>query len=145
VSVSEAAPGPKGPTGPDDPEPGPGESAEAGRTGEASGSGDAGGTSGTGEGGDASGTGEAGGTGDAGGTGERRVVVTRRRAPRYRAFGVTGALIGIVAGLALGLLIEPEAGSEYTQQAITGYFVAGLGLIGTLLGLTVALLAERRR
>jgi hypothetical protein len=139
VSVSEAAPGPKGPTGPDDPEPGPGESAEAGRTGEASGSGDAGGTSGTGEGGDASGTGEAGGTG------ERRVVVTRRRAPRYRAFGVTGALIGIVAGLALGLLIEPEAGSEYTQQAITGYFVAGLGLIGTLLGLTVALLAERRR
>ena len=74
----------------------------------------------------------------------RRVVVTRRRAPRYWAFGVTGALVGIVAGLVLGLS-RPPASSDYTQQAITGYFVAGLGLIGTLLGLVVALLAERRR
>ena len=74
---------------------------------------------------------------------ERRVVVTRRRAPRYRAFGVSGALVGIVAGLALGLSREPEG--QYTQAGITGYFVAGLGLIGTLLGLAAALLVERRR
>jgi len=73
----------------------------------------------------------------------RRVVVTRRRAPRYRAFGLTGAVVGIAAGLALGLSREPEG--QYTQAAITGYFVAGLGLIGTLLGLAVALLVERRR
>lgn len=75
----------------------------------------------------------------------RRVVVTRRRAPRYRAFGVTGAVVGVAAGLVLGVVRDMPANSEYTQQAITGYFVAGLGLIGTLLGLAVALLAERRR
>jgi hypothetical protein len=72
----------------------------------------------------------------------RRVVVTRRRAPKYRAFGVTGALVGIVIGVALGVL-RPIKG-EYTEQAVVGYFATTLGLIGALLGLGVALLAERR-
>ena len=72
-----------------------------------------------------------------------RIVVTRRRAPRYRAFGVTGALVGVAAGLALGFV--PELGAGYTRQAIAGYFATVLGLVGALLGLGVALLVERRR
>ena len=72
-----------------------------------------------------------------------RVVVTRRRAPRYRSFGVTGALVGIAVGLAVGLLREPQ--SDYTRQAIAGYFATTLGLVGALLGLALALLVERRR
>jgi hypothetical protein len=76
-----------------------------------------------------------------GGAEARRVVVTRRRAPRYRAFGLTGGVVGVAVGLALGLSREPQG--DYTQQAIVGYFATALGLIGALLGLAVALLAER--
>jgi hypothetical protein len=74
----------------------------------------------------------------------RRVLVTRRKAPRYRSFALTGAAIGVIAGLLLGL-VPPLHGQEYTRQAIVGYFTVSLGLIGALLGLGVALLAERRR
>ena len=72
------------------------------------------------------------------------VVVTRRRAPRYRAFGVTGALAGIAVGLVLGLVPDLQD-DGYTRQAITGYFATAFGLIGALLGLGTALLVERRR
>jgi hypothetical protein len=72
-----------------------------------------------------------------------RIVVTRRRAPRYRAFGATGAVIGVAVGLVLGLV--PELAGDYTRQAIAGYFATTLGLVGALLGLGVALLVERRR
>ena len=72
----------------------------------------------------------------------RRILVKRRRrAPRYRSFGVTGALVGVAAGVVLGLFREPRG--DYTQQAIVGYFATALGLIGALAGLAVALLAER--
>ena len=73
----------------------------------------------------------------------RRVVVTRRKAPRYRSFGLSGAVVGVAAGLAIGLLRPPQG--DYTQQAIAGYFATALGLIGALAGLAVALLLERRR
>jgi len=73
-----------------------------------------------------------------------RVVVNRRRAPRYRAFGVTGALVGVAVGLVLGLVPDLQ-GDDYTRQAITGYFVTAFGLVGALLGLGAALLVERRR
>ena len=72
-----------------------------------------------------------------------RMVVTRRKAPRYRSFAVTGAVVGVLAGLVLGLV--PPLVGEYTRQAIVGYFAVSLGLIGALLGLGVALLVERRR
>ena len=66
-----------------------------------------------------------------------------RRAPRYRPFGVTGALIGIIAGVILALSFT--AASNYTMQTIAGYFAAILGLIGAVLGLAIAVLIERRR
>lgn len=75
--------------------------------------------------------------------GPERIVVTRRKAPRYRAFGATGLVVGVVVGLVLGLVPEPSG--HYTRQAVAGYFATALGLIGALLGLAVALLAERRR
>jgi hypothetical protein len=66
-----------------------------------------------------------------------------RRAPRYRPFGLTGALIGVVAGLILALSFT--AASNYSMQTIAGYFAAILGLAGTVVGLGVAVLIERRR
>jgi hypothetical protein len=66
-----------------------------------------------------------------------------RRAPRYRPFGLTGALIGVIAGVILALSFT--ATSDYTMQTIAGYFAAILGLIGTVLGLGLAVLLDRRR
>jgi hypothetical protein len=65
-----------------------------------------------------------------------------RRAPRYRRFGLTGALIGVIAGVILALSF-PVA-SNYSMQTIAGYFAAILGLIGTVLGLGLSVLIERR-
>jgi hypothetical protein len=75
----------------------------------------------------------------------RRVAVTRRSAPKYRAFGLTGLLAGVAAGVAVALGFDRPENAEYTERAIAGYFGTGLGLIGLLLGLAVALLVERRR
>ena len=88
-----------------------------------------------------------GGRGEGRGDGgePRRVVVTRRRAPRYRAFGVTGLVVGVVAGVTIALARPMPPDPGYTQRAIAGYFGTGLGMIGLLLGLAVALLVERRR
>jgi hypothetical protein len=66
-----------------------------------------------------------------------------RRAPRYGQFGLTGALIGVLAGLVLALSFT--AASNYSMQTIAGYFAAILGLIGAVLALGVAVLFERRR
>ena len=66
-----------------------------------------------------------------------------RRAPRYRAFGFTGAGIGIAAGVVLALSFK--AASNYSIQTITGYFAAMFALVGGLVGLGVAVLIERRR
>ena len=66
-----------------------------------------------------------------------------RRAPRYGPFGLTGAGIGILAGVILALSFS--ATSDYSIQTIAGYFAAILGLIGAVLGLALAVLIERRR
>lgn len=66
-----------------------------------------------------------------------------RRAPRYRPFGLTGALMGVIAGVILALSFT--AASNYSMQTIAGYFAVILGLIGAVLGLGVAVLIERRR
>ena len=66
-----------------------------------------------------------------------------RRAPRYRPFGLTGALLGVLAGVFLALSFTVR--SNYSIQTITGYFAAIFGLAGAVLGLGVAILLERRR
>jgi hypothetical protein len=66
-----------------------------------------------------------------------------RRAPRYRPFGLTGALIGVVAGIILA--VSFTAAANYTLQTIAGYFAAIFGLVGAVLGLGAAVLIERRR
>ena len=71
------------------------------------------------------------------------VQLRLRRAPRYLPFGLTGALIGVIAGVVLALSFS--ATSDYSIQTIAGYFAAILGLIGALAALTLAVLLERRR
>jgi hypothetical protein len=66
-----------------------------------------------------------------------------RRAPRYRAFGFTGAGLGIILGIVLGFTLR-TSGDQYSAQTIAGYFAASFGLIGALLGLGLAVLVERR-
>jgi hypothetical protein len=66
-----------------------------------------------------------------------------RRAPRYRAFGFTGAGIGVLAGVILALSFT--ASGDYSIRTIAGYFAASFGLVGALIGLGAAVLIERRR
>ncbi|MBT0772711.1 hypothetical protein KIH74_27450 [Kineosporia sp. J2-2] len=66
-----------------------------------------------------------------------------RRAPRYRAFGFTGVLTGIVVGLVLALSFQ--ATGDYSTQTILGYFVAIFGMLGALIGCGAAVLLDRRK
>ena len=66
-----------------------------------------------------------------------------RRAPRYRAFGLTGVVIGVVLGAVLALSFQ--ATGDYSTRTILGYFIAIFGLLGALLGGGVAVLLERRK
>ena len=67
---------------------------------------------------------------------------TRRRFPRYPAFLVSGAALGLVAALVLAL--GPGAGVD-DQPRLLAYLGALLGGIGALLGGLVAVLIEARR
>jgi hypothetical protein len=66
-----------------------------------------------------------------------------RRAPRYGSFVATGAIGGVVLGVALSLS-RPAAG-EFSQSSVIGYVAATLGLLGALLGAGIAVLLDRRR
>jgi hypothetical protein len=72
-----------------------------------------------------------------------RAAFRLRRAPRYRPFGLTGVLLGVVGGVVLALSFPAQA--DYSMQTIAGYFAAIFGLVGGLLGLGLAVLIERRR
>ena len=67
---------------------------------------------------------------------------TRRRLPRYPAFLVSGAAVGLVAALVLAL--GPGAGVD-DQTRLLAYLGALLGGIGALLGGLVAVLIDARR
>ena len=70
------------------------------------------------------------------------VQVNRRRAPRYRAFVVTGLLVAFVVSAVVAVLTPPSDG--YSQQALFGYLFVSLGVVGSLLGGLAAVLVERR-
>jgi hypothetical protein len=67
-----------------------------------------------------------------------------RRAPRYRAFVLTGVLIGVIAAAAVvfsGLLPLHQVSSAGT---VFLYFLLAFSLFGGLLGAGAAILVERR-
>lgn len=70
--------------------------------------------------------------------------VSLRRAPRYRAFVLTGILVGLLAAGLLYVLFPGGAG-EFSARAVFGYVAAGLGLLGGVLGGLAAVLLERPR
>ena len=72
------------------------------------------------------------------------VRVTLRRAPRYRAFVVAGAVVGVVVGVLAALLLG-DPGSLFSRGATTGYLAAIGLLLGALLGGVAAVLADRPR
>lgn len=67
--------------------------------------------------------------------------VTMRRAPRYRAFVGTGAIIGVVLAVLL-IALFPDDG-RFSTASVLGYLAVSLGLVGGLLGGAVAVLVER--
>jgi len=73
--------------------------------------------------------------------GPRRLAL--RRAPRYRAFIGTGAIIGVVLAVVLTALF-PDDG-RFSTASVMGYLAVSLALVGGLLGGAVAVLVERPR
>jgi hypothetical protein len=72
------------------------------------------------------------------------VPVRIRRAPRYRAFVLVGAILGLVAGAVASIVLGGGPGN-FSPASLTGYVgVIGL-LLGGLLGGAVAVLVERPR
>jgi hypothetical protein len=69
--------------------------------------------------------------------------VVLRRAPRYRAFLLTGAGIGAVLGIVLTTVV-PDRGGQFSTGTVLGYLAAVLALVGALVGGAVAVVLERR-
>ena len=74
-----------------------------------------------------------------------------RRAPRYRAFVVTGIVVGLVLAIPAVLLLAGAGGAEPQQGAVAPatnlvllFTALGLTFLGALLGAVVAVLADRR-
>ncbi|PRY16589.1 hypothetical protein [Kineococcus rhizosphaerae] len=70
------------------------------------------------------------------------VQVTRRRAPRFRSFAFTGLVLAFVVSAVIAFNTPPSDG--YSQKALFGYLFCSLGLVLVLLGVLVAVLADRR-
>ena len=69
----------------------------------------------------------------------RRVPV--QRSPRYSAFLLTGAVVGVVVAVVAGLAGSGDPGS---RGPLIGYLAVLLGLVGGLVGGVAALLLDRR-
>jgi hypothetical protein len=70
-------------------------------------------------------------------------VLRLRRAPRYRAFVLTGVLLGVLIAV-VATLSFPVTG-DYSLRTVLGYAAAVLALVGGLLGAAAAVLVERGR
>jgi hypothetical protein len=70
-------------------------------------------------------------------------LATLRRAPRYRSFIVTGAVLGFLLALLLVQLF-PDDG-RFSTNSVVGYVGVTFALIGGLIGGGVAVLLERPR
>ncbi len=66
-----------------------------------------------------------------------------RRAPKYRAFMLTGVVLGVLVAL-LVVALAPDSG-DGNGRSVLGYLAVSLGAFGALLGGATALLVERRR
>lgn len=75
------------------------------------------------------------------GTGPRRYSL--RRAPRYRAFVLTGAAIGVAAAAIL-TVVFPDSG-QFSARALFGYVAVVLALLCGLAGALAAIFVERPR
>ena len=69
--------------------------------------------------------------------------VRLRRAPRYRAFVLTGVVAGVVLAGVLSVLLP--GGTSPSGRSPEGYLVALLALLGGVVGAAVAVLVERPR
>lgn len=65
-----------------------------------------------------------------------------RRAPRYRAFVLVGALAGVIVGVVLGLALRGGPNSPWSGP-VALFLSLGLGVVGVLLGGLVAVLLDR--
>jgi len=68
--------------------------------------------------------------------------VRLRRAPRYRAFVLTGTALGLIAAGVLVTVLPVHPGAS--SWTVFLYLALGLGVIGALLGAVSAVLVERR-
>ncbi len=71
---------------------------------------------------------------------------TVRRAPRYKAFFLTGALAGIVLGLAIGIswLVSPAASGVLKPGVYLSVIVLGATTLTTLVAGALAIWADKR-
>nr|BFF19375.1 hypothetical protein GCM10025730_28960 [Promicromonospora thailandica] len=71
---------------------------------------------------------------------------TVRRAPRYKAFFWTGALVGVVLGLALSLYLvgSPSGAAMMKPGVYVTVLTAFVTLVTTLLAGLLAVIADRR-
>ncbi len=72
------------------------------------------------------------------------VLVRRVRHPKYSVFIGTGVAIGVVVGLLL-LWRAGDAGAQYSWRVRLGYLCTIFGLLGGVLGATVAVIVDRPR
>ena len=67
--------------------------------------------------------------------------MTLRRAPNIWAFVVLGGILGAAAGVLVGL--SGEGNAQYTQEAVTLFWVAVLAVAGLAAGAVTALVLDR--
>ena len=63
-----------------------------------------------------------------------------RRTPKFLPFLITGAVIGVIVAVILGLSIPADA---KTPEPIVTYLIGYLGAIGAVVGIVTAVVADR--